>query len=214
MSLGRSATVADRMSVPFRTVDHCVYTSVAEGTLVGHIGTVYSAEFSRDGRLLVTASEDRAARVWSLRGRVAEPGAELSEQTGQVWNATFSPDGQEIVTASADGAARVYPYETFAPLSDLLAFAEGRVFPERLRLRNAISTCTNYYPCASLVASQPLRWSRPSSRARAREAPARGTECGRASRNVHDVPAHCTHATLVPASGTHPRLSPLGGDRG
>ncbi|HYO65194.1 MAG TPA: hypothetical protein VEU33_03850, partial [Archangium sp.] len=65
-----------------------------------------SATYSPDGRLIVTASEDGTARVWTP-GRV-DPLTELRGHTGSVLSAAFSRDGRLIVTASEDGTARVW----------------------------------------------------------------------------------------------------------
>ena len=55
---------------------------------------------------VVTASDDRTARVWD-----AATGAEvltLKGHAGAVTAASFSPDGFRILTASADNTARVW----------------------------------------------------------------------------------------------------------
>jgi WD40 repeat protein len=75
--------------------------------LRGHLRAVTSAEFSPDGRWLVTASDDWTARVWE-----AATGKEwltLRGHRGPVVSATFSPDGRTVLTASADGTARLWP---------------------------------------------------------------------------------------------------------
>ena len=55
-----------------------------------------SASFSADGTRIVTASEDKTAKVWDARS-----GAEmltLKGHTDRVNSASFSPDGTRIVT--------------------------------------------------------------------------------------------------------------------
>jgi WD40 repeat protein len=83
-----------------------VQTGRRVASLWGHEGDVYTAEFSPDNRLVVTASEDGMARVWE-----AATGKRLMEMrghTGPVYNATFSHDGKFIVTSSKDGTARIW----------------------------------------------------------------------------------------------------------
>ena len=61
---------------------------------------VLSAAFSPDGSRIVTASEDKTARIWD-----AATGKEIAVLRGHddgVNSAAFSPDGSRIVTASAD----------------------------------------------------------------------------------------------------------------
>jgi len=73
--------------------------------LVGHKGIVHSAAFSKDGRRLVTASEDGTAKVWDTAGR------ELLTLTGhsdQVMMARFNPAGNIIATCGLDGTAKLW----------------------------------------------------------------------------------------------------------
>jgi hypothetical protein len=68
--------------------------------LKGHEGAVYSAAFSPDGRRIVTASDDKTARIWdAATGRQI---GQLNEHEGPVYSAAFSPDGKRIVTASEE----------------------------------------------------------------------------------------------------------------
>lgn len=74
--------------------------------LRGHTAAVRSVEFSPDGKWVVTASFDGAARVWKADtgGRVAE----LSGHSGPVHTAVFSPDGKFVLTSSDDQTAGVW----------------------------------------------------------------------------------------------------------
>jgi WD40 repeat protein len=74
--------------------------------LSGHRGSVQSAAFSPDGRFILTASDDRTARVWDVK-----TGREVSVLRGHrrgVQSAAFSPNGSLMVTAGDDGVARVW----------------------------------------------------------------------------------------------------------
>jgi WD40 repeat protein/tetratricopeptide (TPR) repeat protein len=73
--------------------------------LEGHQGMVWSASYSPDGKTIVTASLDKTARVWDLRGNLI---TELKGHQDRVWSASYSPDGRTIVTASSDRTARVW----------------------------------------------------------------------------------------------------------
>ena len=66
-----------------------------------------TASFSPDGKRIVTASEDKTARVWdAASGKpIGEP-LKGHEACGD--SAAFSPDGKRIVTASDDKTARVW----------------------------------------------------------------------------------------------------------
>lgn len=74
--------------------------------LRGHAGDVYTAEFSSDGKLVVTASADGTARVWNARtGTLVMT---LAHHEGPVYSAAFGPDDKLIVTASRDTRAIVW----------------------------------------------------------------------------------------------------------
>jgi hypothetical protein len=83
--------------------------------------------YSPDGTRIITASEDKSARIWEAR-----TGAELAVLSGhgdRVLSAAYSPDGMRIVTASADKTARIWDARTGAQLAvlsghdDVLEFA-------------------------------------------------------------------------------------------
>jgi WD40 repeat protein len=68
------------------------------------------AEFSPDGRRIVTASFDKTARIWDLAA--GEVSHVLTGHTDTVWTARFSPDGKRLVTSSDDHTARIWDAET------------------------------------------------------------------------------------------------------
>jgi WD40 repeat protein len=75
-------------------------------TLSGHEDAVWWAAFSPDGARVVTASQDRTARIWD-----AASGREIAILRGHdnwVVHAAFSPDGSRAITASRDKTARVW----------------------------------------------------------------------------------------------------------
>ncbi|MBD2211233.1 AAA-like domain-containing protein [Nostoc linckia FACHB-104] len=76
--------------------------------LKGHTGSVNNANFSPDGKYIVTTSRDKTAKVWDKEGKLL---ATLTGHTGSVNNANFSPDGKYIVTTSEDKTAKVWDKE-------------------------------------------------------------------------------------------------------
>ena len=78
--------------------------------ILAHNATVYHADFSPDGRRMVTGSGDGTARIWTLEGDeiiTVEHPQDL-ENSNRIVYATFSPDGRRLVTASYDGSARIW----------------------------------------------------------------------------------------------------------
>ncbi|KAL1915070.1 uncharacterized protein VTP21DRAFT_7775 [Calcarisporiella thermophila] len=92
--------------------------------LIGHSGPVFGLSFSPDNKLLLSCSEDKTARLWSL-----DTFSNLVVYKGHnypVWDITFGPLGFYFATASNDRTARlwscdhVYPLRIFAGhLSDV-----------------------------------------------------------------------------------------------
>jgi len=71
-----------------------------------HQGYVNTEQFSRNGKSLVTASQDGAAYLWDVASGRRE--LLLVGANGAVSAAAFSSDGNRIATASADKIARIY----------------------------------------------------------------------------------------------------------
>ena len=65
-----------------------------------------SAAYSPDGSRIVTASEDKTARVWDAAS--GKESLALRGHEDRVWSVAYSPDGSRIVTASWDKTARVW----------------------------------------------------------------------------------------------------------
>jgi WD40 repeat protein len=80
-----------------------------------HDGIVYSAQFSPNGQWVVTASEDKTARVWDAR--TGQPLAEPLKHNSRVASAEFSPDGERVVTVAEDKIVRVWDVRTGQPFT-------------------------------------------------------------------------------------------------
>lgn len=81
-------------------------TNTVSKKLIGHSGPVYSTSFSSDQKYLVSCSEDRTARLWSLdtlTNVVCYKGHNYP-----IWDVDFSPLGWYFATASYDGTARLW----------------------------------------------------------------------------------------------------------
>ena len=89
--------------------------AAAPTVLHGHSGPVYATDFSPDDQLVISASGDGTARLWSTKlavGLVAYQGHMLP-----VWDVAFAPDhGYYFATGSADRTARVWSTERTQPL--------------------------------------------------------------------------------------------------
>lgn len=127
------ALEANRVNLTLQSFDvlqKALLNSFLTRTFRGHALGVNSAQFSSDGKRMVTASSDGTARVWDvatgqtlaeLRGHGVTLTVEASspEVLDDVNIARFSPDGQRIVTASNDRTARIWDAATGAELAVL-----------------------------------------------------------------------------------------------
>jgi WD40 repeat protein len=80
----------------------------AEVRLAGHTGAVVSVAFSPDDKTVVTASNDKDARLWDAQ--TGQSLKVLSGHTGPLFSATFAPEpyGARVLTSSADHTARIW----------------------------------------------------------------------------------------------------------
>lgn len=75
-----------------------------------HEDSANHAEFSPDGNLVVTASDDLTARI--LNVQTGELAGRQLQHDGAVRTASFSFDNRHVVTASQDGQARIWDTST------------------------------------------------------------------------------------------------------
>jgi WD40 repeat protein len=73
--------------------------------------------FSHDGSRIVTASDDKTARIWDAA--TAREIAVLRGHLSSVRLAAFSPDGSRILTASSDMTARIWDTASAREIADV-----------------------------------------------------------------------------------------------
>jgi WD40 repeat protein/serine/threonine protein kinase len=79
--------------------------------LEGHSAAVRAVQFSPDGRLLLTGSQDNSVKVWDVaRGKVLKT---LRGHAGWVRSCAFTPDGHGVVSGSHDHLAKVWSIEGY-----------------------------------------------------------------------------------------------------
>jgi WD40 repeat protein len=83
-----------------------VVTKRVVATLRGHVGFVFSAAFSPDGKTLATGSGDNSVRLWRVAKRRTV--GVLTGLAGVARAVAFSPDGKRLATGSGDGAVKLW----------------------------------------------------------------------------------------------------------
>jgi WD40 repeat protein len=76
-----------------------------------HSGGVSSLTFSRDRKILASASGDKTIRLWG--GYTGECKRTLNGHSDTVWSIAISPDSQTLVSGSADKTIRVWSLGSF-----------------------------------------------------------------------------------------------------
>ncbi len=113
-------------------------TQQSLGTFDGHLGLIWDACFSPDGKVLLTASRDATARLWDVASR--NEMFVLSGHLDQVRNVAFSPDGRQVMTASRDMTARIWDSATGDALMTVThrgAIEDARYFLDGSRIVTA-----------------------------------------------------------------------------
>jgi len=77
-----------------------------------HTDAVRRVQFGPDGRLLATASADKAT-LWDTTGQRRHT---LQGHRADLWGLSFSPDGSRLATGAADGTLRIWDTRTGRPM--------------------------------------------------------------------------------------------------
>jgi tetratricopeptide (TPR) repeat protein len=79
-----------------------------------HAEAAYAVAFSPNGKLALTGSFDKTARLWEVPSGKLVGSALL--HNGGVWQVAFTPDGKRVATSGEDGVARLWDVSTSKPV--------------------------------------------------------------------------------------------------
>ncbi len=111
--VGRAEYLLDECPAPLRGWEWHYLKRMCHADLVtfrGHRRLVYSAEFSPDGKQVVSCGGDGTVRVWD-----AATGQEVRRLKGHasvVQRVVFSPDGRRLASAGSDGRIQLWDVAT------------------------------------------------------------------------------------------------------
>lgn len=88
-----------------------VFCSKGESTVFkAHHGAVRSVDFSTDGQYLLTSSDDKFVKMWTVHRQKFQ--FTLTGHSNWVRSAKFSPDGRLIASGSDDRTIRLWDRKT------------------------------------------------------------------------------------------------------
>jgi WD40 repeat protein len=115
--------------------------SHGEPTLLkGHLRPVSTARFSSDARLIVTASSDGGARVWTTEDPSAKPktfgNVREFRPDVMLYDAVVLPDGSSVIAAMSDGTIRVWDVSSGEEVSRITRDEIGDFFSSSMAIRH------------------------------------------------------------------------------
>ena len=88
--------------------------------LKGHQGVILSVQFSEDGKLLGSTSDDRSVRLWKYSNNVWNCAWVSWGHSARVWSVAFSSVG--LITTAEDASARIWNLENGEQLGEIRSY--------------------------------------------------------------------------------------------
>ncbi|MBI3409675.1 MAG: WD40 repeat domain-containing protein [Planctomycetes bacterium] len=98
----RLKIIMDSLPAEYRVGD--IVTEIRR--LEGHLGPVYTAAFSPDGKKIVSGGADASVRIWDAKSGKEQ--RRLEGNNGRVWTVAFAPDGRHVASGGFDKSIRIW----------------------------------------------------------------------------------------------------------
>lgn len=86
-------------------LQQAIYGVKEYNRLERHTNNVLSVDFSPDGKIIASASDDKTIKLWTQNGRLIRT---ITGHTGGVLSVSFSPDGEIIASTSVDNTTKLW----------------------------------------------------------------------------------------------------------
>lgn len=123
----RLKSIMDGLPAEYRVGDIAIELRRCEG----HLGPVFSAAFSPDGKRIVSGSADGSIRLWD--SKTGKEQRRLDGHNGRVWSVAFAPEGRRVLSGAFDNSARIWDVASareFRRLSGHTDYVRSAVFSQ------------------------------------------------------------------------------------
>ncbi|NEP89175.1 MAG: hypothetical protein F6K18_21380 [Okeania sp. SIO2C2] len=117
--LEKSAPVRlDRRTEVLNTLRFVVSGIREQNRLQGHLDRVTRVNFSPNGKIIASGSEDKTIKLWNIQGKLLKT---LKDHRDHISGVSFSPDSKTLASASRDGTIKLWNVDNGTLLKTILA---------------------------------------------------------------------------------------------
>lgn len=136
---GHLATISGKGARLWKFNNHSSYNTVlirnmknmpegSGGNRKGHEENINALQFSKNGNYIITASDDRTAKIWNQEGIMLHT---LRGHSAKINTVFFSPDGNKMLTASDDNTAKIWVEREIKDVFELELVKERHIIEDK-----------------------------------------------------------------------------------